>query len=96
MIRRLAGVGPRWLAWTVLVVASLLFMGSAAFAAWGPGRPSLPAGGTGPPGARASRSHHGIFQSGWWHPASGVQASRSDGWGFWSWLGRRRAWRHDG
>ena len=40
MIRRgLAQAGPRWLAWLVLVVASVLFVGTVVFAAWGGVRP---------------------------------------------------------
>lgn len=76
MIRRLAGVGPRWLAWTVLVVAGLLFMGSAAFAAWGAGRPSLPTGGTGPQGPAQVRPTTGSSS-----PAGGTlpQGSRQVG-----------------
>lgn len=46
--RGLSQAGPRWLAWLVLVVASVLFVGTVVFAAWGSVRPYPGAAGVAP------------------------------------------------
>jgi hypothetical protein len=47
--RHLSEIGPRWLAWAVLIVAGLTLIGSLAFAGWGWGSPPITAGGAAPP-----------------------------------------------
>lgn len=51
----LSQLGPRWLAWLVLVVAGVLLVGSVAYGFWGVGRPSSAAGWTPSPGGVASK-----------------------------------------
>ena len=72
--RGLTQAGPRWLAWLVLVVASVLFIASVVLAAWGGARPYPGAAGVAP-----NWDGHGPMMGangrGWVGPSGGMMGA---------------------